>query len=73
VLEELLKTSLIDVGEVRVARATTRLGGVEGKDRYLVYLPSSRAYLWRLLHDTGEKVRLYLEIPERLRAKLGKQ
>jgi hypothetical protein len=72
VFDELLKTSLIDVGEVRIARATTRFGGVEGKERYVVYLPFARNYLWRVLHDTGEKVRVYVEIPERLKAKLSK-
>jgi hypothetical protein len=72
VFEELLKTSLIDVGEVKIARATTRLHGIEGKARYLVYLPTSRAYLWKALHETGERVRIFIEIPERVRAKLGK-
>jgi hypothetical protein len=72
VLDELLKTSLIDVGEVRIARATTRFGGVEGKERYVVYLPFARNYLWRVLNESGEKVRVYVEIPERLKAKLGK-
>jgi len=72
VLEELLKTGLLDIGEVRISRATARLGGIEGKARYLVYLPTSRAYLWKALHETGERVRLYIEIPERVRAKLGK-
>jgi len=68
VLEELLKTNLIDVGEVKVARATTRLGGVEGKERYLIYLPLSRSYLWRAIHESGERVRLYMEIPRKLKA-----
>lgn len=70
ILQELLKTSLIDIGEVKIARATTRFGGVEGKERYVVYLPLARNYLWRVLHDMGGKVRLYIEVPEGLRAKL---
>jgi len=70
VLEELLKTNLIDVGEVKVARATTRLGGVEGRERYLVYLPISRSYLWKAIHESGERVRLYMEIPKKLKEKL---
>lgn len=73
VVRELLKTKIIDIGEVKIARATTRLHGVEGRERYLVYLPSSRTYLWKALHETGERVRLFIVIPERLRAKLEAQ
>jgi len=72
VLKELLRSELVDVGEVRIARASPHLGGVPGKERYIIYLPMNRSYLWRVLHDTGEKVRVYVEIPERLKAKLSK-
>jgi hypothetical protein len=72
-LEELLRTNLIDIGEVKIARATTRLGGVEGRERYLIYLPTSRAYLWRALHDMGGRVRVWIEIPQKLKAKLQAQ
>ena len=70
ILKELLKMGLIDVGEVKIARASPHLGGVPGKERYVIYLPMSRAYLWRALHEFDEKVRLYIELPERVRVKL---
>jgi len=67
-IEELLKSRLIDVGDVRIARAT--LTGVRGKARYIIYLPMARNYLWRLLNEAGEKVRLYVEVPEGVLTKL---
>lgn len=67
-IEELLRAKLIDVGEVRVARAT--LTGVRGKARYLVYLPTPRNYVWKVLHESNERVRLYVEVPESVLTKL---
>jgi len=65
---ELLKNRIVDVGEVKIARST--LTGVKGKSRYLIYLPMSRNYLWRALHESDERVRLYIEVPEDAVAKL---
>jgi len=65
---DVLKGRILDVGEVRIARST--LTGVKGKARYVVYLPMARAYLWRALHEAGGRVRLYLEVPEDVLAKL---
>jgi len=52
---------VIDAGELRISRTT--LGKREG-DRYLIYLPMNRNYLWRFLHNANAKVRVYLEVPE---------
>jgi hypothetical protein len=64
VLGEVLKTDLIDVGEVRISRATPN--GVRGRPRFYIHLPMSRNYLWRLLNEAGVKVRVYIELPKEL-------
>ena len=54
---------VIDVGELKISR--TSLGKRYGyKERYLVYLPLSRNYLWKALHESKARVRIFLEIPE---------
>jgi hypothetical protein len=58
-LKQLLKGNVIDVGEVRVSRST--LKGPKGP-RFLIYLPTTRNYLWRELHESGRKVRVFIEI-----------
>jgi chlorite dismutase len=58
---QMLRQRLVDVSEVRITKTT--MGKKQG-ERYLVYLPMSRNYLWRLLHDLDAKVRVYIEIPE---------
>jgi hypothetical protein len=58
-IEELLKSGVVDVGEVRISR--TSLGKSRGP-RYLIYLPTSRNYLWQAIHTLGAKVRIYIEI-----------
>jgi hypothetical protein len=62
-LQHLLKRNgnVIDVGEVRIAKSG--LGKKRQGDRYLVYLPLSRNYLWRALNVSGRKVRVFLQIP----------
>jgi len=57
----LSSTRIIDVGELRISRATL---SPKSGERYLIYLPMNRNYLWRALHDTNIKVRVYIEIPE---------
>ena len=42
------------------SRAIVRMG----RERYLVYLPTSLNYLWRELHEKKVKVRVYIEVPE---------
>jgi len=58
-LKQLLKGNVIDVGEVRVSRST--LKGPRGP-RFLIYLPTTRNYLWRELHESGRKVRVFIEV-----------
>jgi hypothetical protein len=59
IVDQLLKSNVIDVGEVRISR--TSLGKARGP-RYLIYLPTSRNYLWRAIHTSGAKVRIYIEV-----------
>ncbi|MEM0233318.1 MAG: hypothetical protein QXL22_04785 [Candidatus Nezhaarchaeales archaeon] len=56
-LESILirKGSLIDVGERRIARVGSK------KERYLIYLPIERNYIWRRLWESG-RIRVYIEI-----------
>jgi hypothetical protein len=66
----MLKQRLIDVGEIHITRTT--LGKKQG-ERYLIYLPTNRNYVWKLLHDLGVKVRVYIEIPEDVLEKVGRE
>jgi hypothetical protein len=66
----MLRQRLIDVGEIHVTR--TSLGKKQG-ERYLIYLPMNRNYVWRLLHDLGVKVRVYIEIPEDALKKISEE
>jgi hypothetical protein len=61
ITEQLLKAKLIDVGEIRISRTSL---GKRGRERYVIYLPLARCYLWRQLHELGVKVRVYIELPE---------
>ncbi|MEM1644144.1 MAG: hypothetical protein QXV30_04365 [Desulfurococcaceae archaeon] len=56
-LESILikRGSLIDVGERRIARVGSK------KERYLIYLPLERNYIWRKLWELG-KIRVYIEV-----------
>jgi hypothetical protein len=58
-VEQLLRGNVIDVGEVRISRST--LKGPKGP-RFLIYLPTTRNYLWRELHGSGRKVRVFIEV-----------
>jgi hypothetical protein len=53
--------SVIDAGELRISKTTL---GKRGGDRFLIYLPMNRNYLWKLLHNANAKVRVYIEVPE---------
>jgi len=68
VVNELLRNRLIDVGEVKVSRAT--LTGVRGKPRFFIHLPMARNYIWEHLNKTGLKVRVYIELPQELLEKV---
>ena len=61
-LLKLNNTDIIDIGELRISR--TNLGRKGGfRERYVIYLPVSRNYLWRALHEKKIKIRLFIEIP----------
>ena len=65
-----LGSKIIDVGELRISKTTL---GKRGGDRYLIYLPMNRNYLWRLLHNANAKVRIYIEIPEGVLKNIGQE
>jgi hypothetical protein len=62
VLEGVIKKGLVDVGELTISRTNLGRKG-DFRERYLIYLPLSRNYIWRALHSRRVKVRVYLEIP----------
>jgi hypothetical protein len=62
ILKREISGELIDAGELRVSK--TGLGKKKPGERYLIYLPLNRNYLWRTLHESGVKVRVFIEIPE---------
>jgi hypothetical protein len=62
ILKREISGELIDAGELRISK--TSMGRKKPGERYLVYLPLNRNYMWRLLHKSGAKVRVFIEIPE---------
>jgi hypothetical protein len=60
-IEYILKGNVIDVGEVRVAK--TGLGKRTPGSRFVIYLPLARNYVWEVLHTSGHKVRVFIEVP----------
>jgi len=64
VVSDIVTQGVIDVGELRISG--TSLGKRGGK-RYLIYLPTNRNYLWRLLHERRVRVRVFIEIPEEVK------
>jgi putative cell wall-binding protein len=61
---ELLKKNVVDCGKLYVSK--TSLGAKRSGERYLIYLPISRNYLWKILHDSKVKVTVFLQLPENL-------
>jgi hypothetical protein len=57
ILNLLVSGQLIDCGELVISKSS--LGKKRKGERYLVYLPLSRNYLWRALH--GRRVRVFIE------------
>jgi hypothetical protein len=56
---------IIDVGDLKISR--TSLGKkARYKERYLIYLPVNRNYLWKILNEKRTKVRIFLEILDNL-------
>jgi hypothetical protein len=58
ILNLLVSSQLIDCGELAISRSSLGKKKRSG-ERYLVYLPLSRNYLWRALH--GRKVRVFIQ------------
>jgi hypothetical protein len=67
---KMLRQRIIDVGEVHISRTTL---GKKSGERYLIYLPMNRNYLWKNLHDLNVKVRVYIEIPEDILKKISQE
>jgi hypothetical protein len=57
---------VVDVGELRISKTTL---GRRGGERYLIYLPLNRNYLWRELYERKIRVRIFIEIPEEIGVK----
>jgi len=58
---DMIARNIIDAGELKISRTT--LGKRKEADRYLIYLPINRNYVWRVLHQKNQKVRVLLMIP----------
>jgi hypothetical protein len=63
ILNLLLSGRFVDCGELRISKVTLNK---EGKERYLIYLPLGRSYLWKLIHSSGIKVKVFIELPQNL-------
>jgi len=48
---------------VRVKMKVTRLSRYSDRERYLIYLPEDYNDIWRVLHEKGEKVEVYVRLP----------
>jgi hypothetical protein len=65
-LVDVVTRGVLDVGELRISRTTL---GKRGGERYLIYLPLNRNYLWRELYERRVRVRVFIEIPEEIGVK----
>jgi len=63
-LMKLIKGRIIDCGELSISKTTL---GKEKGPRYLIYLPTNRNYLWKLLKEKKGKLRVYIELPEEIK------
>jgi hypothetical protein len=59
---DLLRMKFLDCGDLHVSK--TSLGVRRSGNRYLIYLPANRNYLWEMLHSSKVKVRIFVELPE---------
>jgi hypothetical protein len=66
-LKSKLKEWWVDVGKVRISRINPEKRG--GDDRYVIYLPKNRNYLWEELH--GVSACVLIEIPADIAAEIG--
>jgi len=58
---DMIARNIIDAGELRISKTT--MGKKREADRYLIYLPINRNYIWQALHQKNKKVRVLLMIP----------
>jgi hypothetical protein len=61
---DLLQKNVVDCGMLYVSRTST--GTKKPGERYVIYLPMNRNYLWRALHNSKFKVKVLIELPENL-------
>jgi len=54
---------LVRSGFVRVKVKVTRVSRYSDRERYLIYLPEDYNDIWRVLHEKGEKVEVYIKLP----------
>jgi hypothetical protein len=59
---DLLRGSFVDCGELHVSK--TSLGTKRLGNRYLIYLPLNRNYLWHVLHSSKARVKVLVELPK---------
>jgi hypothetical protein len=70
VLNLLKHFNLIDCGTLSISK--TSLGKKRSGERYLIYLPINRNYLWRVLHSSKVKVKVLVELPKDLETEVVK-
>jgi len=62
---DLLSIGLIDCGELHISR--TSMGSKRPcEERFLIYLPKGRNYLWKMLNELKVRVRVFIELPREL-------
>ena len=64
VVSDVVTRGVLDAGELRISKTGL---GKRGGERYLIYLPLNRNYLWKLLHERRVRVRVFIEIPEEVK------
>jgi hypothetical protein len=62
ILDLLSSGRFLDCGELFITKTT--MGKRRQGERFLIYLPGNRAYLWKELNERRAKVRVYLELQE---------
>jgi len=58
---EFISKGLIPLGPKKI----TRMSNNPDRERYLIYLPSELNDLWREVHESGKKIKIYIEISSR--------
>jgi hypothetical protein len=62
ILDLLWRGRFLDCGELFVSRTTS--GRKRPGQRFLIYLPTNRNYVWKLLHEKKVRLRIYIELPK---------